>query len=83
MPSSGGSSVCTGALLNDRASSGTPLFATAHHCISTSDAASSHFSDIFPAKRGEGSDRIIKDSNLNFFRRLGDQYRPQLLAEVI
>ena len=36
----GRTSVCTGSLLNDRASSGTPLFATAHHCISSSDAAS-------------------------------------------
>ena len=36
----GRSFVCTGTLLNDQASSGTPLFATAHHCISTEAAAS-------------------------------------------
>ena len=38
--SKGGSTfVCTGALLNDRASSLTPLFATANHCISTQAVA--------------------------------------------
>jgi lysyl endopeptidase len=37
----GASYVCTGALLNDSASSGTPYFLTAHHCISTAEAAAS------------------------------------------
>lgn len=35
----GGTYACTGSLLNDRASSFTPLFATANHCISTASAA--------------------------------------------
>ena len=36
---SGNSYVCSGSLLNDQASSLTPLFASANHCISTADAA--------------------------------------------
>lgn len=32
---------CTGTLLNDRLSSGTPYFLSAHHCISTQTSASS------------------------------------------
>lgn len=35
----GNSYVCTGSLLNDRASSLTPLFATANHCISSGASA--------------------------------------------
>lgn len=33
--------ICTGGLLNDTASSGTPYFLTANHCVSTSSEASS------------------------------------------
>jgi S1-C subfamily serine protease len=33
--------VCSGALLNDAANSGTPYFLTAHHCISTPEEAAS------------------------------------------
>ena len=33
--------LCTGTLLNDKASSGTPYFLTANHCVSTQTAASS------------------------------------------
>lgn len=36
----GGSYWCSGTLLNDRASSGTPYFLTANHCISTQAVAS-------------------------------------------
>ncbi len=36
----GGTFACTGSLLNDAASSFTPLFATANHCISTQAVAS-------------------------------------------
>lgn len=38
---SGSSYVCTGTLLNDRMSSGTPYFLSAHHCISDQTTASS------------------------------------------
>lgn len=38
--SDGGSYWCSGTLLNDRASSGTPYFLTAHHCISRQAVAS-------------------------------------------
>ncbi|MEM7357264.1 MAG: hypothetical protein AAF657_40995, partial [Acidobacteriota bacterium] len=37
----GGSFICSGGLLNDTASSGTPYFLTANHCFSTQSAASS------------------------------------------
>ncbi|MBX3653725.1 MAG: hypothetical protein KF686_06035 [Ramlibacter sp.] len=36
----GGSYLCTGTLLNDRASSGTPYFLSANHCISKQSVAS-------------------------------------------
>lgn len=36
-----GNYLCTGTLLNDQASSGTPYFLSANHCISTQEAASS------------------------------------------
>ncbi|MFY3383778.1 trypsin-like peptidase domain-containing protein [Paracidovorax sp. MALMAid1276] len=45
--SGGGSFVCTGTLLNDTQSSGTPYFLTANHCISTQAAASSLQTDWF------------------------------------
>jgi lysyl endopeptidase len=38
---SAGTFLCTGTLLNDAASSGTPYFLSANHCISTQTAASS------------------------------------------
>lgn len=45
---SGGSTyVCTGTLLNDNQSSGTPYFLTANHCISTQAEASSLQTDWF------------------------------------
>ncbi|MEM7582592.1 MAG: serine protease [Acidobacteriota bacterium] len=37
----GGSFICSGGLLNDTSSSGTPYFLTANHCFSTQSAASS------------------------------------------
>ena len=37
----GASYVCSGALINDAAHSGAPLFLTAHHCISTQEEAAS------------------------------------------
>ena len=37
---SGGSYLCTGTLLNDRESTGTPYFISANHCISTQTVAS-------------------------------------------
>lgn len=37
----GGGYLCTGTLLNDQASSGTPYFITANHCISSQTVASS------------------------------------------
>lgn len=44
----GGSSyLCTGTLINDAASSGTPYFLSANHCISTQTAASSLQTDWF------------------------------------
>jgi hypothetical protein len=38
---------CTGSLINDKASSGTPYFLTANHCISTQTAASTLQTDWF------------------------------------
>lgn len=38
---------CTGTLLNDKASSGTPYFLSAYHCISTQAEASSLITDWF------------------------------------
>lgn len=38
---SGSTFVCSGSLLNDRGSTGTPYFATANHCLSTAQEASS------------------------------------------
>lgn len=43
----GGSYLCTGTLLNDIASSKTPYFLSAHHCISTQTVASSLTTDWF------------------------------------
>lgn len=45
--SGGGTYVCTGTLLNDAQSSGTPYFLTANHCISTQTEASSLQTDWF------------------------------------
>lgn len=45
--SGGGTYVCTGTLLNDSQSSGTPYFLTANHCISTQAEASSLQTDWF------------------------------------
>lgn len=39
-PDTGSSYLCTGTLLNDRASSGTPYFLTANHCIADQASAS-------------------------------------------
>ncbi len=43
----GGSYYCTGTLLNDSGSSGTPYFLTANHCISSQTVASSLQTDWF------------------------------------
>jgi len=43
----GGSFLCTGTLLNDRASSGTPYFLSANHCVATQREASSLNTDWF------------------------------------
>lgn len=43
----GGGFVCTGTLLNDQASSGTPYFITANHCISSQTVASTLQTDWF------------------------------------
>lgn len=45
--SDGNSYVCTGTLLNDSQSSGTPYFLTANHCISTQSEATSLQTDWF------------------------------------
>lgn len=45
--SGGGTYVCSGTLLNDSQSSGTPFFLTANHCISTQAEASSLQTDWF------------------------------------
>lgn len=44
---SGSSYLCTGTLINDSASSGTPYFLSANHCISTQTAASTLQTDWF------------------------------------
>jgi lysyl endopeptidase len=45
--SGAGTFVCTGTMLNDAASSGTPYFLSANHCISTQAEASSLMTDWF------------------------------------
>ncbi len=61
----GRSFVCSGALLNDRASSLTPLFATAHHCISTQEAAASLETWFFYRNSACGSIAVQSPTRLN------------------
>ncbi|MFT3812448.1 MAG: endoproteinase ArgC [Acidovorax sp.] len=55
---SGGTFLCTGTLLNDRASDGKPYFLSANHCISTQASASSLQTDWFYRSSACGSSSI-------------------------
>ncbi|MGC4008432.1 MAG: hypothetical protein QM805_05225 [Pseudomonas sp.] len=55
---SGSSYVCTGTLLNDAASSGTPYFLSANHCISTQTVASSLWTYWFYRSNSCGSSTV-------------------------
>jgi hypothetical protein len=83
---SGGSFVCTGALINDRTSSFTPLFATAYHCISTPSVAatletawglqpaSCGGAPQSPTTRSAGAQLLATDSEADFtFLKLNQQ----------
>ena len=63
--SEGKTYVCTGGLVNDASSSGTPYFLTAHHCVSTREEAAS-LEVIWDLKTEScGSNRITKGSRSN------------------
>jgi len=75
----GGTFVCSGSLLNDRASSLTPLFATANHCISSQASAATLETWFFyrdtvcnslapqsPTRLNDGAVLLMADFNTDF-----------------
>lgn len=64
---SGASYLCTGTLMNDRASDGKPYFLSANHCISTQESASSLQTDWFYRSSACGSSSV----NAAYTRRTG------------
>lgn len=62
----GGSYLCTGTLLNDRESTGTPYFISANHCISTQTVASSLQTDWFYRSATCGSSSVLASSTKRY-----------------
>src|SRR5688500_3668427 len=76
MTRGGSSFVCSGALLNDRGSTGSPYFATANHCLASAEEASSIEFNWFyeqpcngttaPLSRAFGSQLLFTDAGVDF-----------------
>ena len=62
----GGSYLCTGTLLNDRESTGTPYFISANHCISTQTVASTLQTDWFYRSATCNSSSILAASTTRY-----------------
>lgn len=62
----GGSYLCTGTLLNDRESTGTPYFISANHCISTQTVASTLQTDWFYRSATCGSNSVLAGSTKRY-----------------
>ena len=62
----GGSYLCTGTLLNDRESTGTPYFISANHCISTQTMASTLQTDWFYRSATCNSSSVLASSTTRY-----------------
>jgi len=62
----GGAYLCTGTLLNDRESTGTPYFISANHCISTQTVASTLQTDWFYRSATCGSNSVLASSTKRY-----------------
>ena len=62
----GYSYLCTGTLLNDRESTGTPYFISANHCISTQTVASTLQTDWFYRSATCGSNSVLASSTKRY-----------------